>query len=130
VPWAIDDVELEVGPALWDEFSYAPYLGLVNGGTVALAGDTSPVFLEPTYTWSHIRFASFAQFVDDLVIAHRLYPTAKLTRVSDNEWTFTGVTFNAALAAPANIAVSAEGTPGDPAITYTYTVTATNDDGA
>lgn len=128
--FAVDDVELTVGPALWDFFSYAPYYGLMNGGTVALASNTTPVFLTPTYTQSHIRFASYAQFVDELVIAHKLYPTAKLTRVSDNEWTFTAVSFNSSLAAPANITASAQGTPGSPSITYTYTVTAVNDDGA
>jgi hypothetical protein len=130
VVWAIDDVTLDTGPALWDEFSYAPYFGLMNGGTVALANASAPVFLAPDYSWSHIRFASFAQFVDDLVIAHKLYPTAKLTRVSDNEWTFTAVVFNVTLAAPANVTATPQGTPGSPAITYTYTVTATNEDNA
>ena len=128
--FAIDDVSIDVGPALWDEFSYEPYFGLVTGDTVALAADTGPVLLTPPYSQSHVRFASMAQFVDDLVIAHKLYPTAKLTRVDDNTWTYTAVSFNAALAAPANITVSAEGVPGSPAITYTYTVTALNDEGA
>lgn len=128
--WAVDSFVVDYDAQMWQQFSGAPYNGLVNGGTVALAADSNPIALTPPYTQSHIRFASFAQFVDDLTIAHRLYPTARLTRVSDNEWTYTAVTFNVALAAPANITAAAVGTPGADPIDYLYTVTTVNDDGA
>ena len=128
--WTVDDVTVATGADPWFFFSGSPYFGLINGGTVSLSSNTGATVLAPSYTWSHIRFASFSQFVDDLVIAHKLYPPAKITRVSDNEWSFAALTFNNTLAAPANLAVSAEGTPGSPAITYTYVVTALDEDSA
>jgi hypothetical protein len=128
--WAVDAVTVPDARATWSAFSGSPYNGLINTGTVALAGDTSEVSLTPTYTWSHIRFAQFAQFVDDLVIAHKLYPTARLTRVNDNDWTFTAVSFNNALAPPGGITATAMGTPGAAPITYSYAVTTTDDTNA
>lgn len=128
--WVVDSWVIDYDAQMWQQFSYAPYNGLVTGGTVALAANTNPVVLVPSYTQSHIRFASFAQFVDDLVIAHNVYPTAKVSRASDNSWSFAALTFNNTLAAPAGITAAAQGTPGTPAITYRYNVTAVNDDGA
>lgn len=113
----------------WYKSSTLP--GAIALGTVQEAADTVQIVLAPMpYQIGEVPSLGFAQHTNDLVLAHRNHPTARIRRVSDNEWTYAALSFNATLASPGTIVATPFGTPGPDPITYTYTVTTTNDAGA
>jgi hypothetical protein len=66
----------------------------------------------------------YVQSADVLTIAHQLYETRELRRLSATNWTLTTISWGATLAAPAAPTVTAGGPGGGTPSDYTYVTTA------
>lgn len=103
------------------------YIRFWRGGGLILSGG-SPYEVTTTYAAGDLADLVFAQEADVMYIVHHAYPVKKLSRLADNNWTFTGPTFAPAMSAPTGIAVSmpynTTGQPGYIAHTYRYKVAA------
>jgi hypothetical protein len=111
-------------------YKVSTYPGTITPGTVQNLADSTHVVISPLpYAIGQVPMIRYAQHTDDLVLTHQAHPVGKITRTSDTVWAYSAVTFNAALAAPGAIAVTAFGVAGADPITYQYTVTATDEAG-
>ena len=78
------------------------------------------------YTQDEVRRIVFAQENDVIYMTHQAHPPQKLSRLADDNWTFTTPTFAPSIVAPAAPTVTAvvntSGAPGYSATTYRYKV--------
>lgn len=97
------------------------YTAYTSGGTFSrLYQLTIP------YDDSEIFEVGYAQTADTMLLAHLGYAPRKLTRSGHASWTITSITFGPVLAAPAG--PGAVATVGAGATTYSYKITAYDDD--
>ena len=97
------------------------YTAFTSGGTVSRLYE-----LTFPYDQTEIFDISFAQTADTMHLAHTSYAPRKLTRSGHASWTITTITFGPTLAAPTN--PSATATVGSGATTYSYKITAIDED--
>lgn len=97
-----------------------------NGGLI-LSGGT-PYEVTTTYLSADLDALVFAQEADVVYIVHPNYPVKKLSRLADDNWTFTTPAFTPTMAAPGSVAAAAapstSGGAGYIAHTYRYKVAA------
>lgn len=100
------------------------YFRVFRDGGVILSGP-NPYEVVTPYTTADLSELVFTQEADVMYITHRLYAPRKLSRLADNNWTLTTVTFAPLTAAPTGVAASA--LVGSGSTTYNYKVAAVND---
>jgi hypothetical protein len=77
-----------------------------RAGVLILSGGL-PYEVNTPYTVDHIKDLVFAQENDVMFITHQSYAPRKLSRLADNSWTLTVMTFQPGIAAPTGLSVSA-----------------------
>lgn len=101
-----------------------------DGGLILSAG--SPYEVVTPYANGHVGDLVFIQEADVMYICHPDYAVRKLSRLADDNWTLTTVTFAPSIAAPATpTAAVISSTSGDPGYTptnYRYRVSAVSDE--
>lgn len=86
--------------------------------------------LTTTYTEAELPRLGYTQSADVLTIAHPSHDTANLNRLADDDWTLTTINYASTVTAPVISSVVAGGTgAGTYNKTYTYVVTAVDDNG-
>lgn len=103
------------------------YFRVFRDGGLILSG-ASPYEVVTPYSHEHVADLVFTQEADVMYITHVLYPVYKLSRLADDNWTLTAVTFAPSIAAPASISAAAFG-PSIGAINYSYKVSAVSESG-
>ena len=88
-----------------------------SGGTLA-----EPYEVATTYDEGDLSALKYVQSADILTIVHPSYPPKNLSRISDLNWTFSSISFDANVDYPTSITATQSGTTGS--TTYKYTVTA------
>jgi hypothetical protein len=103
-----------------------PSGGTLSGGTVQENTDV-PYELVTPYAESHLFGLEYAQDKDTLTITHESYSIRELTRVTDNNWTFTERAaggFDPTVNSPNNVVVTATVFAGsDTALLHAYGIT-------
>lgn len=107
---------------LWgDAVDTSAYTAYTSGGTFSrLYQLTMP------YDHTEVFDVGYAQTADTMNLAHLSYAPRKLTRTGHASWTVASITFGPTLAAPTGQSVSA--TVGSGATTYSYKITAIDED--
>lgn len=112
------------------EFGHEVMRVIRDGGLVLSGG--VPYELVTPYGYSHTARIVFVQEADVMYLTHPEYPVYKLSRLADDNWTITAVTFAPKIAAPSAIGIAKPGdTSGDPDYTptaYSYKVSAVDDE--
>lgn len=86
------------------------------------------------YPASAVKDIVYVQEADVMYLVHPLYAPRKISRLADNNWTITTVTFAPKIAAPTGIAAATapggntSGKPGYTATVYNYKVAAVSED--
>lgn len=101
------------------------YFRVFRDGGVILSG-MSPYEETTPYAHDDLDDLVFVQEADVMYIVHPLYPVQKLSRLADDNWTLTAVTFAPAIAAPGGVGAAA--TTGSGGVTYKYKVAAVDDE--
>jgi len=91
-----------------------------------------PYEVTTPYAHEHVSELVYVQEADVMYITHPLYPVHKLSRLADDNWTLTLVTFAPKILPPASISVTKPGdtsgeTGYDPTV-YRYKVSAVDDE--
>lgn len=96
--------------------------------TAYTSGGTFSRLYQVTFPYAHgeVFDVGHAQTADTMLLAHLSYAPRKLTRTGHASWTVSSITFAATQAAPTNPA--ATNTVGAGATTYSYKITAIDDD--
>lgn len=97
-----------------------------NGGLVLKSGAAYEV--NTPYSKAHVGELVFAQEADIMYIVHPEYSIRKLSRLADDDWTLTTVSFGPSISAPTNVSAVAQAGPGS-GTTYRYRVAAISEDG-
>lgn len=100
------------------------YFRVFRDGGVILSG-MSPYEVVTPYAHAHLAELVVIQEADVMYITHPLYAPRKLSRLADNNWTLTTVTFAPSISAPTG--VSAANVTGGGAVSYSYKVAAVSD---
>lgn len=107
------------------------YFRVFRDGGVVLSGGLPYEVVTP-YAHTDVGDLVFIQEADVMYICHPNYAVRKLSRLADDNWTLTTVTFAPKQVAPGALTVTKPGdTSGDPGYTptvYTYKVSAVNDE--
>jgi hypothetical protein len=102
-----------------------------NAGFILSAG--VPYTIATPYVVGDLSKLRMSQSNDIMIITHPSYAPMQLTRITDTNWTLTGLTINTATPTPANLVASITGLPAgstDPQNTnHSYVVTAVGVDG-
>ena len=116
-----------VANATTDTFSLRTKVGTDLDGTSHTAftsGGTAAKIYEiaTPYTEADLPTLKFVQSADVMYLAHPLYAPRKLSRTDHNAWTLQGVALTPSIAAPTNVAATAQ--TGSGSTSYSYRVTA------
>jgi len=80
-------------------------------GAYTSGGTAAKVYTVVTsYATADLPTLNYIQSADIITLTHPSYPVKELARTGDTAWTFTAMTFAAALAAPVNLVSSTPGT--------------------
>lgn len=82
------------------------YMRVFKNGALVLSG-ASPYELVTPYTAAAADSLTFIQEADVMYLCHEDYPVQKLSRLADNNWTISAVTFAPKIAAPGSVAANA-----------------------
>lgn len=82
------------------------YFRVFKDGGVILSGGAPYEKVTP-YSASHVGRLVFVQEADVMYIVHPDYPIQKLSRLADDNWTLTAVTFQPSIQPPTGVAASA-----------------------
>lgn len=106
------------------------YFRVIRDGGVVLSGGVPYEVVTP-YDHSHVGQIVYLQEADVMYLCHADYPVQKISRLADDNWTITPVTFAPKISPPVNLGGSALfiRKTGQTA-NITYTVTALNASGA
>lgn len=100
------------------------YFRVYRDGGVILSGAVPYEVVTP-YDQSHVYDIVFTQEADVMYLTHVNYPVYKISRLADDNWTLTAVTFAPSIASPTG--VGAVALVGTGAVTYSYVVSAVDD---
>lgn len=100
------------------------YFRVFRDGGIILSGGL-PYEVVTTYSEAHVGQLVFTQEADVMYITHVLYPPRKLSRLADDNWTLTTVTFLPTISAPLAPTVTPSG--GGVGTSYLYRVAAVSD---
>lgn len=89
--------------------------------------DGTPYEVANSYGEDDLFSVKYVQSGDILTLVHPNYPPMELRRYGALDWRFVSINFSAPIAAPTGVTVSRSST--DTNYTYTYVVTAVNDNG-
>lgn len=113
---------------LYDLFGNA--INTTTYGSYTSGGSWASVYtLAVPYDPNDLAQLKWTQSDDVMTFAHTAYQQAQLTRTADNAWTYTPLSFQPAVSAPAGLSVTASSTTGTTPTTYRYVVTATGSNG-
>jgi len=101
-----------------------------DGGLVLAGGGPSIFELVTTYTEAELPRLGYSQSADVMTITHPSHDTANLSRIADDNWTLTTISYASTVTAPTISSVVAAGTgAGTYNKKYEYVVTAVDSDG-
>ncbi len=103
------------------------YFRVYRDGGVILSGG-NPYEVVTTYAHGDLDQLVFSQDADVMYVTHPNYPPRKISRLADDNWTITTVTFAPGIAAPTTPTVTPNG-PSPATTTYSYKVSAIADSG-
>jgi hypothetical protein len=101
------------------------YFRVYRDGGLILSGG-SPYEVATPYAHTDLDQLVFAQEADVMYIVHPSYAVRKLSRLADDNWTLTTVTFAPSIAAPTGVGASP--LVGSGSTPYTYKVSAIDDE--
>lgn len=85
----------------------AGYMRVFKDGGLVLTGGGSPYELVTPYTAAAAQAVTYIQEADVMYLCHEDYPVQKLSRLADNNWTISAVSFTPKIAAPGSVAANA-----------------------
>lgn len=100
------------------------YFRVFRNGGVILSGGVPYEVVTP-YAHGHVHELVFTQEADVMYVTHVDYPVYKISRLADDNWTLTLVSFAPTTVAPASVSVSA--LSGTGANSYAYVVSAVDE---
>lgn len=107
------------------------YFRVFRDGGLVLTGGGSIYEVTTPYLHTEVGDLVFIQEADVMYICHPEHPVQKLSRLADNNWTLTAVTFAPKMTAPGTPTVTkpgdTSGQPGYTATVYRYKVSAVSD---
>jgi hypothetical protein len=101
------------------------YFRVFRDGGLILSGG-SPYEVTTPYSKAHLANLVFTQEADVMYVTHESYAPRKISRVADNNWTLTTVTFAPSITAPSSVSASA--LSGSGSTTYRYRVSTIADE--
>lgn len=107
------------------------FMRVIKDGGFVLNGAGPALFeLVIPYLESELSRLSFTQSADVMTIVHPSYPPKNLSRLADDNWTLTDISYVSTVTAPATPSLAAVGTGGGTNNkTYDYVVTTVDADG-
>lgn len=104
------------------------YMRVFRDGGLVLSGG-SPYELVTPYAEADVADLVYIQEADVMYICHPLYEVRKLSRLADNNWTLTVVTFTPGISYPSGVAATVLVNAGPGGENYSYKVAAVADNG-
>ena len=105
----------------------AGYFRFHPDSATLVTDDGVPYEVANSYLQDDLFSVKYVQSGDILTLVHPNYPPMELRRYGALDWRFVSINFSAPIAAPTGVTVSRSST--DTNYTYTYVVTAVNDNG-